>query len=142
MFCLSTLNSNQTNHKLRRKLSNQIADICPCDSAGFKHDIEHYSQTHYTEGLECLRRRLTFYHLTPRPAELSRICHIREYSFPFSPLGISRIFLFCLKEECNSTQQVQSNLIVPPMSVNTTEENVTVSPDMVLRLTINRRGLV
>ena len=41
VFGLSTLNSNRTNHKSRKKLANQNADICPCHSAGFEHDIVH-----------------------------------------------------------------------------------------------------
>ena len=60
MFGLSTLNSNRTKHKLRKKLANQKrqpggtpdADICPFDSsARFEHD------TLYIEDLERLRRR-------------------------------------------------------------------------------------
>ena len=42
VFGLSTLNSNRTNHKLRKKLANQKGrHICPWDSAGFEHDIVH-----------------------------------------------------------------------------------------------------
>ena len=42
--------------------------------------------------------------------------------------AVSRTFRFCLDKECISTQPVQSNLVVPPMSV-TINESVNVTPE-------------
>ena len=54
---LSTLNSNGTNHKPRKKLANQKRDICSCDSAGFEHDIALIFRRSIQKVLERLRRR-------------------------------------------------------------------------------------
>ena len=40
-FACQYLVLNRTNHKLRKKLIIKNADICPCDSTEFEHDIVH-----------------------------------------------------------------------------------------------------
>ena len=57
VFGMSTLNSHRTNHKPRKKLANQNAYICPCDSAEFEHDIVHkfaFSKRAFFLGSLCL----------------------------------------------------------------------------------------
>ena len=70
LFGLSTLNSNRTNHKLRKKLANQkrrhiyvLATLRDSNTI-----LCTNSQTLYTEGLERLRRRQNG---KPRPLHLS-----------------------------------------------------------------------